>query len=198
MIEHMTWNGGPLDPLLYLLGEQQTSGSRNKVKIIRSLDWMLRIVDVAGALAARGYPPGLSAELHLDLSDDILPANAGRWVLSVDGGRGQAQPGGAGRLRLDARDLAAIYAAQPLPPLPLRYVDWAFWQRRALATTVLDEQLAFWRRELASVPALELPTDRPRPPVLDRGRASRRRCINRRRALQRDLAARCDLVVVAD
>ena len=32
-----------------------------------------------------------------------------RWVLAVSGGRGQVQPGGAGRIRLDVRDLAAIY-----------------------------------------------------------------------------------------
>jgi predicted acetyltransferase len=109
VIEHVTWSGGPLDPLVYLLGEQLTAGARNKVKIIRSLDWMLRIVDVAGALAARGYPPGLSAELHLDIADALLPDNAGRWVLAVSDGRGQLRPGGTGRIRLDVRDLAAIY-----------------------------------------------------------------------------------------
>jgi predicted acetyltransferase len=115
MIEHVTWHGGPLDPLVYLLGEQMTGGARNKVKIIRSLDWVLRIVDVAGALAARGYPPGLSAELHLDVYDEVLPANAGRWVLAVSDGRGAVRPGGAGRIRLHVRDLAAIYSGFMAP-----------------------------------------------------------------------------------
>jgi amino acid adenylation domain-containing protein len=77
-------------------------------------------------------------------------------------------------LQILLRDLAAVYAASPLPPLPLRYVDWALWQRRSLSATVLDEQLAFWRRELGGVPALELSTDRQRPAVMDRGGASRR------------------------
>jgi predicted acetyltransferase len=109
VIENMIWNGGPLDPLVYLLGEQLTAGARNKVKVNRALDWVLRIVDVAGALMARGYPYGLSAELHLDVRDDVLPANAGRWVLVVSDGRGEVRPGGEGRIQLHVRDLAAIY-----------------------------------------------------------------------------------------
>ena len=110
VIEHVTWSGGPLDPLVYLLGEQLTGGTRNKARVVRTLDWMLRIVHVAGALSARGYPPGLSAELHFAIDDQLLPANAGRWVLRVAGGRGELEPGGEGRIRLHVRDLAAIYS----------------------------------------------------------------------------------------
>ncbi|MDQ2586489.1 non-ribosomal peptide synthase/polyketide synthase [Saccharothrix yanglingensis] len=58
-------------------------------------------------------------------------------------------------------DLAALYAGEDLPPLPIRYADFAAWQREQ----PLDAQLDFWRDELAGLPALELPTDRPRPPV---------------------------------
>ena len=52
-----------------------------------------------------------------------------------------------------------------LPPLPLRYADVAAWQRRALAAGAFAGQLAFWRERLRGLPALELPTDRPRPAV---------------------------------
>ncbi|PSL55729.1 non-ribosomal peptide synthase protein (TIGR01720 family)/amino acid adenylation domain-containing protein [Saccharothrix carnea] len=58
-------------------------------------------------------------------------------------------------------DLAALYGGEELPPLPIRYGDFAAWQREQ----PLDARLDFWRAELADVPALELPTDRPRPPV---------------------------------
>jgi predicted acetyltransferase len=115
MVESLTWSGGPLDPLLYLLGEQLTAGARNTVKVTRALDWVLRIVDVAGALAARGYPPGLSAELHFEVRDELLPANAGRFVLRVADGRGETASGGAGRIRLHVRDLAAIYTGFMAP-----------------------------------------------------------------------------------
>ncbi|MEV1119913.1 non-ribosomal peptide synthase/polyketide synthase [Actinosynnema sp. NPDC049800] len=58
-------------------------------------------------------------------------------------------------------DLAALYGGEELPPLPVRYADFAAWQR----ARPLDAQLDYWRDQLAGVPALELPTDRPRPPV---------------------------------
>ncbi|WP_158839338.1 non-ribosomal peptide synthase/polyketide synthase [Saccharothrix deserti] len=58
-------------------------------------------------------------------------------------------------------DLAALYDGEELPPLPIRYGDFAAWQREQ----PLDVQLDYWREQLADVPALELPTDRPRPPV---------------------------------
>ncbi len=70
------------------------------------------------------------------------------------------------------RDLGALYraavaeAAPALDPLPVQYADFAVWQRRRLAGEELDRQLGFWREELAGLPELlELPADRPRPPV---------------------------------
>jgi amino acid adenylation domain-containing protein len=71
-------------------------------------------------------------------------------------------------LQVLLRDLTVLYnasIAEQLSPLPLRYVDWAVWQRHALTGEALEAQLGFWRRELADVPPLEVPTDRPRPPV---------------------------------
>ncbi|PKV10505.1 hypothetical protein XpruCFBP8353_23150, partial [Xanthomonas prunicola] len=56
----------------------------------------------------------------------------------------------------------------PLPPLPIQYADYALWQRRWLAGPLLQRQLSFWRAHLQGAPALlELPTDRPRPPLQD-------------------------------
>ena len=45
---------------------------------------MLRVVDVAAALSLRGYSPGVTGEVHFDVTaDEVLPENAGRWVLRV-------------------------------------------------------------------------------------------------------------------
>jgi acyl carrier protein len=70
------------------------------------------------------------------------------------------------------REVAALYEAcvcgrpSPLPPLPVQYADFAQWQRTWLQGKVLDAHLTYWQEQLAGAPAvLELPTDRPRPPV---------------------------------
>ncbi|MEU9191158.1 amino acid adenylation domain-containing protein [Streptomyces sp. NPDC048484] len=73
--------------------------------------------------------------------------------------------------RVLRRDLAALYEAfkeggpDPLPPLPVQYADFADWQRRWLSGDVLEGQLTYWRGQLADVPVLEPPIDRPRPAV---------------------------------
>ncbi|WP_331875502.1 amino acid adenylation domain-containing protein, partial [Longimicrobium sp.] len=70
------------------------------------------------------------------------------------------------------REMSALYAAyrdgreSPLPELPVQYAEYAVWQREQLAGELLDRQLAYWKQRLAGAPELlELPTDRPRPPV---------------------------------
>jgi predicted acetyltransferase len=78
-------------------------------------NWMLRVVDARAALCSRGYAPHLDTELHLDLRDDIVPANAGRWVLRVRDGAAIVDAGGNGSLRLDARALAALYSGFVTP-----------------------------------------------------------------------------------
>lgn len=79
------------------------------------------------------------------------------------------------------REFRSLYRAystgEPhlLPELPLQYPDYAWWQRRYLTGDVLDEHIAYWRGRLAGCPpALELLTDRTRPPV-QRFHGARRR-----------------------
>ncbi len=69
-------------------------------------------------------------------------------------------------------ELTALYdafsrgLASPLADLPLQYGDFAIWQRGWLKGKRLERHLEFWRDHLAGVPSfLELPTDRPRPPI---------------------------------
>ena len=70
------------------------------------------------------------------------------------------------------REVATLYEAylegeaSPLAELPVQYADYALWQREWLTGAVLEQQLSYWREQLADIPAvIELPTDRPRPPV---------------------------------
>jgi len=70
------------------------------------------------------------------------------------------------------RELTALYTAfsngkpSPLPVLPLQYCDFALWQRMWLRGAMLEAQLTYWKQQLGgNLPLLELPTDRPRPPL---------------------------------
>ncbi|MCB8905462.1 MULTISPECIES: non-ribosomal peptide synthetase/MFS transporter [unclassified Streptomyces] len=53
-----------------------------------------------------------------------------------------------------------------LAPLEVQFGDYAAWQRDRLENGQLAASRAYWRTELDGVPALELPSDRPRPPLL--------------------------------
>lgn len=62
----------------------------------------------------------------------------------------------------------AFEAGRPvtLPELTVQYIDYALWQRQWLQGEVLENQLSYWKKQLASLPPfLPLPTDRPRPAV---------------------------------
>jgi hypothetical protein len=69
------------------------------------------------------------------------------------------------------RELSTLYEAfsegrpTPLPELPTQYADFAYWQREWLQGELLEQQLAFWKKQLAGLRTLELPTDSPRAPV---------------------------------
>ncbi len=57
-----------------------------------------------------------------------------------------------------------------LPALPIQYADYAAWQRQWLQGPLLQAQLDYWRQQLlgsssSPLAPLQLPTDRPRPPV---------------------------------
>lgn len=96
------------DPLLMHLREAHYQFGRIE-------SWMVRIVHLAAALEARAYPPGLSAELHLCVTDDVLTDNAGDYVLRIADGRGTVARGGRGELSIDIRGLASLYTGY-MPP----------------------------------------------------------------------------------
>ncbi|HEX7241424.1 MAG TPA: condensation domain-containing protein, partial [Longimicrobiaceae bacterium] len=70
------------------------------------------------------------------------------------------------------REVSALYdafsrgEASPLPELRTQYPDFSVWQRKAMRDGALDGHVAYWKEKLAGAPpVLEVPTDRPRPPV---------------------------------
>ncbi|MEU8837259.1 amino acid adenylation domain-containing protein, partial [Streptomyces sp900116325] len=69
------------------------------------------------------------------------------------------------------RELSAAYGAAldgrqaGFADLPVQYADFAVWQRDWLRGEELERQRKYWVETLKDLPALELPTDRPRPAV---------------------------------
>ncbi len=82
------------------------------------------------------------------------------------------------------RDLGVAYAdrcaghAPQWAPLPVQYIDYTLWQRAQFGDLAdqdspIAAQLAYWQDALAGMPEqLQLPTDRPYPPVADQRGAS--------------------------
>lgn len=103
MCEHVSGIGSPSD-LLHLLPAEE------RMDVVRSKRWMMRIVDVRRALEQRGWPAGLDAEAAFEIDDPVLPANSGRWQLRVRGGRAAVSRGGRGSIRLPIRGLAPLYS----------------------------------------------------------------------------------------
>ncbi|RKP48143.1 non-ribosomal peptide synthetase, partial [Trinickia fusca] len=71
------------------------------------------------------------------------------------------------------RDFTHAYAALAaneapnLAPVPLQYRDYAAWERQHLSAERLSQLRQSWRERLAGAPVcLDLPFDRPRPPVI--------------------------------
>ena len=82
-------------------------------------------------------------------------------------------------------ELGAFYTARlqgrepGLAPLDIGYADYAAWQRRHADTPERAAQLAHWRERLQGVTPLQLPTDRPHPPVRSTAGAAHRFTLGR-------------------
>jgi predicted acetyltransferase len=102
----------PHDPLLWLVRD------RGDERMMRS-SWMLRIVDAPAAIAARGFPAGVAANVPMVVHDPLRPGNAGPWRLIVADGRGRLERAAesADAVRMTERGLAALYAGVPVATL---------------------------------------------------------------------------------
>ncbi|MBU1950333.1 MAG: GNAT family N-acetyltransferase [Candidatus Eisenbacteria bacterium] len=98
------WAGPAIEPLLCITAEQN-------FQVKRSMRWLTRLVDLRRALTLRGYPDGVEGEIHFMIDDDLLPANCGRFVLSVGGGKGAIREGGRGDLRARCGGIVPLYTS---------------------------------------------------------------------------------------
>lgn len=108
---------GPAHSLLMVLSEQP-------YRMTHQSHWMTRIVDVEKAITARGYARGLHARFALEVSDPIVGANNGVFVVDVGDGSARVTRGGAGGapvLRATINGLASLYTGF-MPAASLRMI----------------------------------------------------------------------------
>lgn len=82
--------------------------------------WMLRLLDAPAAMAARGFPAGLTADVPLVLDDRWLVGCTGAFRLEVSGGAGELAADTTGdddAVLLGPNGLAALYAGTPVASL---------------------------------------------------------------------------------
>ncbi|MFJ8663641.1 amino acid adenylation domain-containing protein [Streptomyces sp. NPDC093795] len=72
-------------------------------------------------------------------------------------------------LERPAAPVAELPAAADLAEPAVQYADYAVWQRERLSGERYERSLDHWRTKLAGAEPLDLPTDRPRPPVRGTG-----------------------------
>jgi predicted acetyltransferase len=100
--------GTPDHPLFALITERISTATHQ-------FHWMLRITHVINAMQQRGWNPHVQAEVHLDVQDDVIASNAGRYVLRVQNGKVDVQRGGRGDVIIDVRGLASLYTGHLSP-----------------------------------------------------------------------------------
>jgi amino acid adenylation domain-containing protein len=142
----------------------------------------LRVLDIPAAHAEKV----LAAEMREPF--DLTTPPLARWLLL-------RHPGGENTfvhiehhfvhdgwsLAVLLQELRVLYQAfaagqpSPLPELTIQYADFTLWQRDWMRGEVLRAHVEHWTARLAGAPGiLELPADRPRPPVMSfRGAAPR-------------------------
>lgn len=79
-------------------------------RAVDSTPYMLKILDVEGALSARRYPPGWSGRLLFSLAGDFLSGLDGGYLLEVGDGRGRCARGDANDRMFTPQGLALLYA----------------------------------------------------------------------------------------
>jgi predicted acetyltransferase len=101
---------GPAEDDLFLLAPHAAPDV-----VTSEIRWMLRLVDVPGAMAARGWPASVRGRVEVAITDPHAPWNEGRWILELEGGRATAVRGGAGTVEATIGGLSSWWAGYATP-----------------------------------------------------------------------------------
>jgi predicted acetyltransferase len=103
--EGLRWRGAPNDASALLFDEET-------MRVEEQFRYMTRVLDVPGALEARGYPESVSGQMVLDVDDPQFEENRGPFRLTVQDGTGKVERTEAepDSVRLSIRTLSALFA----------------------------------------------------------------------------------------
>ena len=120
MTRTVSWPG-PLDDPLGCFFDQGAVCLRSRIFC------MTRLLDVAKALTARGYPPGTDEELSLAVVDPLFPDNNCSFRLRVANGVAEVGSMGSAAVRVGVGTLAALYTGwlHPWDAARMGYLDGA-------------------------------------------------------------------------
>ncbi|MEU6714795.1 GNAT family N-acetyltransferase [Nonomuraea sp. NPDC046802] len=108
--QHVVASVAPDDPVLWLLRER----SKEQIKTMR---WMLRVLDVAAAVERRGYPQHVTCDAVVTVDDPLR--GAGSWRIEVADGSGTATPVAETGVAISVNGFSALYAGVPTATLRL-------------------------------------------------------------------------------
>ena len=77
----LVWYGPPHEPLSLLAG-----GGGETIQSVRTVRWMMRLLDVPAALQSRGYPD-VTGATTIAVKDELFPDNEGSFRIEAEGGR---------------------------------------------------------------------------------------------------------------
>jgi predicted acetyltransferase len=101
----LRWRGAANDASALLFDEET-------MRVEEQFRYMTRVLDVPGALEARGYPESVSGQVVLDVDDPQFVENRGAFRLTVQDGTGKVERTEAepDSVRLSIRALSALFA----------------------------------------------------------------------------------------
>jgi predicted acetyltransferase len=132
-------SGAALESLLAVVGsfdmvtfaiQFRTSGTDPMHWLIPGPGWsvnrvdpyLLRVVDLGSAVAQRGWPAGLAADIPLTVDDPVCPWNTGHHRLVLEDGSARLEPGAPGGYRIGPRGLGVLMAGG-VTTAPLRHAS---------------------------------------------------------------------------
>lgn len=102
MADEFVFYGGPTHPALMMMPQQRYHCTSKDTHLTR-------VLDVRRAIEGRGYNPLVEGVVHLEVSDPLIAANRGRFVVEVGGGKARVREGGKGAVRVTERGLASLF-----------------------------------------------------------------------------------------